>query len=325
MKPLKQIQLRPGRAEVWSCGAENQSVHLTYDLTSYLNVWPDAMPSVAFERADGEKYPHAWELHSRVLHIPMMLADTAIPGMCKCMITMTSGDGFANTVVFNGLMVPGIDTLGDVPADPLQGIIEQVNAAAVRAETAADRAEAAGGGGSTAPVVNGGYYTPSVTQPAANVMTVAFEASKAGMPSVAAVSVMLPKGETGPQGEKGETGPQGEKGETGPQGEKGETGPQGEKGAPGAGLPDVTADDAGKLLYISPAGDAAWLSLGAGLKIVDGVLMLNIAAGENVSFTANADESITMQGATFIQQDDGSVLLDGAQFSVQDDGSVLVN
>lgn len=133
MEPIKLIPLHQGRAEVWANGAENESVHLTYDISNHLKAWPDAAPSVAFERADGEKYAHAWELDGPVLHIPLLLADTEIPGMCKCMITLLSGDGRANTVVFYGNVTQGIDSLGEVPADPMLGIIEQVNEDAAEA------------------------------------------------------------------------------------------------------------------------------------------------------------------------------------------------
>lgn len=136
MNPIKLIPLHAGRAEVWSNGAEQHAVHLTYDISAYFSQWPDAQPSVAFERADGEKYPHAWELDGTVLHIPLMLADTEHRGTCKCMITLTSGDGRANTTVFYGSVTSGIDTLGETPTEPELGVIEQVNAAADRAEAA---------------------------------------------------------------------------------------------------------------------------------------------------------------------------------------------
>lgn len=141
MEPIKLIPLHVGRAEVWASGAENHSVHLTYDVSNYLKSWPSAAPSVAFERADGEKYPHAWEMDGPVLHIPLLLADTEVPGMCKCMITMLSGDGRANTTVFYGSVTEGIDSLGEEPEEPMLGIIEQVNLAAADANAAKVGAE----------------------------------------------------------------------------------------------------------------------------------------------------------------------------------------
>ena len=69
-----------------------------------------------------------------------------------------------------------------------------------------------------------------------------------------------PTGETGPQGEpgsKGDTGPQGEPGEqgpAGPQGEQGPEGPQGPKGDPGLGVPEPTAQDAGKVPMVNAGG-----------------------------------------------------------------------
>lgn len=149
MNPIKLIPLHPGHTENWSAGAEQYAVHLTYDISSYRSVWPNAVPSVAFERADGHKYAHAWELQGDILHIPLLLADTQLPGVCKCMITLTAGDGQTNTAVFCGNVMQGIDTLGEAPAAPEMGIIEQVNAAAARAEAAAGLAgPATGSGGS---------------------------------------------------------------------------------------------------------------------------------------------------------------------------------
>ena len=70
-----------------------------------------------------------------------------------------------------------------------------------------------------------------------------------------------PAGETGPQGEpgpKGDTGPQGEPGEqgpAGPQGEPGPEGPAGPKGDSGLGVPEPTAQDAGKVPMVNESGD----------------------------------------------------------------------
>lgn len=146
MEPIKLIPLHSGHAETWANGCEQYAAHLTYDIGDYLKHWPDAQPSVAFERADGEKYAHVWYTEGTVLHIPLLLADTEKSGMCKCMITLSSGDGRTNTMVFYGSVTEGIDSLGEAPSAPEMGVIEQVNAAAARAEAAAGLAGPGTGG-----------------------------------------------------------------------------------------------------------------------------------------------------------------------------------
>lgn len=141
MEPIKLIPLRAGRAEVWANGVENMAVDLTYDLSVQLKAWPDAIPTVVFERADGKRYAHSWTLDGPVLHIPLLAADTAVEGMCKCSISVTQGDGVDNTDVFHGMVTQGLDSFGEEPDEPERGIIEQVNDAVRRAE------EAAQGGG----------------------------------------------------------------------------------------------------------------------------------------------------------------------------------
>lgn len=143
MEPIKLIPLRAGRAEVWANGVENMAVDLTFDLSAQLKVWPDAIPTVVFERADGERYAHVWTLDGPVLHIPLLAADTAIEGMCKCMITLQQGDGIDNTDVFHGMVTQGLDSYGEEPDAPSAGVLEQVNSAAMRAEDAAERTEKA--------------------------------------------------------------------------------------------------------------------------------------------------------------------------------------
>ena len=59
-----------------------------------------------------------------------------------------------------------------------------------------------GGGGTATPGEPGGYYTPTVSQPDANTMEVAYTPSAEGMPEVRPVQVTLP---AGPQGNPGYT------------------------------------------------------------------------------------------------------------------------
>lgn len=118
-----------------------------------------------------------------------------------------------------------------------------------------------------------------------------------------------PQGEPGPQGEKGnpgEQGPQGEPGPQGPEGPKGETGdpgepgaqgpegpagpqgPQGEPGADGLGVPQPTAQDAGKVPVVNAAGDGYELTAmsGGGAGLGDLELVASVTLEEAVDVVA---------------------------------------
>lgn len=47
------------------------------------------------------------------------------------------------------------------------------------------------------PAENGGYYTPTVTQPTSDTMRISFSGSKSDMPAVSPAAVTLPKGQQG--------------------------------------------------------------------------------------------------------------------------------
>lgn len=84
----------------------------------------------------------------------------------------------------------------------------------------------------------GGYYTPSVSDD--GVLT--WQGSQDGMPTLPSADIRGPRGPQGEQGIQGEQGPQGIQGE------------QGEKGDPGLGVPEPTAEDAGKVPTVNDAG-----------------------------------------------------------------------
>lgn len=154
------------------------------------------------------------------------------------------------------------------------------------------------------------YYVPSVDDEG----NLSFTPTSNEMTAVATVNIRGPQGIQGIQGEIGPAGP------------AGETGPQGPAGPQGPGVPNHTTTDAGKILYIAPDGTAAWLKLGAGLKIENGELRLNLSSGDGgaISITENADGSVTLNGVSFAEQADGTVLLENATFTAQADGSVLI-
>ena len=60
------------------------------------------------------------------------------------------------------------------------------------------------------------------------------------------------QGDPGPQGPAGPIGPQGQQGEPG---QKGDPGPQGPKGDPGAGVPEASGSDVGKVMTVGVGGE----------------------------------------------------------------------
>lgn len=80
-----------------------------------------------------------------------------------------------------------------ITAGDLNGIQDELIRVASIADTPSDT-----------PSEDGGYYTPTVTQPSADTMRISFSGSKSGMPAVAPAAVALPKGPQGQQGPKGD-------------------------------------------------------------------------------------------------------------------------
>lgn len=295
MNPIKVIPLSEMYTAVWGKQGENNAVHLSFDLTGWENAWPDSAAAVAFRRADGKEYAHAYKREGNTLLIPVLNYDTEIAGSCAVVISWLDNGNEARSVVIDGRVNPSIVSLGETPTPPENGVIEQVNAAAanagISAQTAADAAQAAETAAKNAQEslenMEERYYVPNVDDEG----NLSFTPTSDEMPAVPATNI---------RGEKGEKGD--------------------------SGLPDHTEADAGKILYIAPDGNAAWLKVGSGLKIENGTLMLNLSpgGGGDISITENADGSVTLNGVSFVEQADGMVLLENATFMAQADGSVLI-
>lgn len=295
MNPIKVITLSEMHTAVWGKQGENNAVHLSFDLTGWGNAWPDGAAAVAFRRADGKEYAHAYKREGNTLLIPVLNYDTEIAGSCAVVISWLDNGNEARSVVIDGRVNPSIVSLGETPTPPEKGVIEQVNAAAanagISAQTAADAAQAAETAAKNAQEslenMEERYYVPNVDDEG----NLSFTPTSDEMPAVPATNIR------GAQGEKGDS-----------------------------GLPDHTEADAGKILYIAPDGTTAWLKVGSGLKIENGTLMLNLSpgGGGDISITENADGSVTLYGVSFVEQEYGMVLLENATFMAQADGSVLI-
>lgn len=102
-----------------------------------------------------------------------------------------------------GIVREGADPTGDESYPPTPEVGEQAVAAASAALAAAAEAQevaadiqrrADAGEFDGMPGDDGGYYTPSITQPESGKMRVGFIPSKSGMPTVAATEITLPSG-----------------------------------------------------------------------------------------------------------------------------------
>lgn len=150
-----------------------------------------------------------------------------VPGLVGCMIRVTR-DGASVAVARMAVMA--VDLTGDDIIDEGERVpnLDEVVAAVLRCEKAADKAEAAASKIDTMTVTATGLDAGSA--PTAKLKEVDGRYN---------LSLGVPKGdkgETGETGPRGEQGPQGEKGDKGDQGDtgpQGAQGPQGEKGEPG--------------------------------------------------------------------------------------------
>ena len=95
------------------------------------------------------------------------------------------------------------------------------------------------------------------------------------------------QGDPGPQGPAGPIGPQGQQGEPG---QKGDPGPQGPKGDPGAGVPEASGSDVGKVMTVGVGGE--WVAAEP-LKQVQRVNYYAAASGTH----AQGDLTVVSGGA----------------------------
>ena len=153
-----------------------------------------------------------------------------------------SGQSYSYTLLTDKPKINGVELLGDInsqtlniPAGPQGEPGEKGEAATLRVGTVVTSAP-------------GGFAS----------------VNNSGTSQDAVLDFLIPRGDTGPQGEKGDAGPQGlqgpqgEKGDTGPQGsqgEKGDTGPQGPQGEKGDTGPQGPQGEKGDTGPQGPQGE----------------------------------------------------------------------
>ena len=203
--------LNLGRAD------ENIAVRVEIDLSRILAQEPTATAHITVESPSGAKYPaitykagnkHNWELTD---------ADTAEEGRGWAQLTVkgTNGEALKSAVAATRI---GHSIRGEGPApDPVQNWIDKAEAAAKKANEAADTVLAA--------LENGELTGPAGPKG---------DPGEKGDPG--------PKGDTGAKGDKGDQGDPGPKGDPGAKGDTGEKGEKGDKGDTGPAYA-LTADD----------------------------------------------------------------------------------
>lgn len=187
----------------WGIEGEHMATRLVLDLRPYLAAWPAAQASCAFRRADGTQYAHTCSVDAGILTLDLTDADTVQSGVCALTVSLSQDARIAKTLTFSGYIAESIHSLDNPPSAPEQGVIEQVNAAALRAEAAAKAAEDAiqSGGGSI--TLSAAYYTPIVDEATG---TLSWQGSNDSLPHVSSATIRGPKGDAGPTGPAGADG-----------------------------------------------------------------------------------------------------------------------
>lgn len=152
---VRQVDLGADRMPahpLWGYTGEDGATLLTYDIAKWLGKWPQGVPVCAYRRADGKEYAHACTLNGTQVEILLSKADAAREGVCMLTVGLLCDGRVAKSALFSGRVNRSVNSLCDEPTPPEDGMIEQVNAAAARAEEAARRAEDAAGSGGSADV-----------------------------------------------------------------------------------------------------------------------------------------------------------------------------
>lgn len=227
---VRQVDLGADRMPahpLWGYTGEDGATLLTYDIAKWLGKWPQGVPVCAYRRADGKEYAHACTLSGTQVEILLGKADAAREGVCMLTVGLLCDGRVAKSALFSGRVNRSVNSLGEIPDDPENGIIEQVNAAAVRAEEAAQRAEAA----------EENVYAPSAGVEQTQDGAVITLTDKNGTTTATVFN-----GSVGPQGPAGDIGPAGPQGPAGDTGPAGPAGPQGPKGDTGDGSREAAID-----------------------------------------------------------------------------------
>lgn len=122
---------------------ENDWTELAFDVREWLEEIPGAVVAVAYQRAgDANAYPLPATVEDGVAVVKLTAAETAKAGLGKIQLTITNAAGVvAKSRIYSTACLASLDGSGE-PPEEWRPFIDEVFAAAVRAETAAAAAEA---------------------------------------------------------------------------------------------------------------------------------------------------------------------------------------
>lgn len=213
-----------------------------FDVSPWLEEYPDGTVSIVYKRPDGQMRPVVVGGTSSPIQWTPDAADTAVPGVGQIELRLLDGETVGKTHIITAYVEQSIGGTGPVPPPPAPDWAEDVIKAAEKAETATVKTPYIGD--------NGNWYVWNFEKNEYEDSGVNSE-GKPGDPGPAGPAGPQgpegPAGEQGPAGAKGDQGPAGPEGPQGPQGErgpagaKGEQGPQGEQGPTGPTAPSIYA------------------------------------------------------------------------------------
>lgn len=141
--PIRMINAEEGTM-MWGYKGENRATEIEICVTEMKTLWEGGVPTISFRRADGREYAHEvdymenWEY----AYVPLIAQDTEKAGACAVTLNWMWNGRVAKTETYHGMILESVNGQSDAPGADVT-LLEQMNAAAARAEAAAIRAEAA--------------------------------------------------------------------------------------------------------------------------------------------------------------------------------------
>ena len=148
--PVRSIDVSASKRPIsWGLQGENNATQLIIDVKDFYNAWPDGTPALCVTRQDGHPYLASttqWTFDSATTNIIFILSsiETELLGRIELVVSWSRANGsIAKSKSFLGF-ISGNPTSSGLPLTPSTIIaLDNLKEAVEKAESAADRAEAA--------------------------------------------------------------------------------------------------------------------------------------------------------------------------------------